>query len=762
MNSSISNVSRRGFLKGVVSSGALVLSVQLLPEALWAEKGGTAQQAAAGSHVDAATLHPTAFVGIDGDGTVWIIAGRSEMGTTSRTSVPLILADELDADWTRVKIEQAVGDAKYGDQDTDGSHSVRSFYDVMRESGASARLMLLRAAAQDWGVPERECKSDLHVIVHTPSNRRAGYGELAAKAAKQPVPKKEELKFKAKSARRYVGKGAKSYDLTEMVTGKASYGMDTHMPGMLFASVEHPPVLGGTVKSYDEKAPLQVVGVKQTIPIQTFKPPHHFQPLGGVAVVADSTWAAFQGRKKLNVAWDNGPHGVYNSEEYRKQMQETARKSCRVARNIGDVDAEFAKGGKILEAEYYVPHLAHAQMEPPVALANYSDGKVEVWAPVQSPQGVQETLGAVLGIPKENVLVHVTLLGGGFGRKSKPDFVAEAALLSKATGNPVKVTWSREDDIHFGFYHSVAAMYMKAAVDGKGKPTAWLQRSVFPSIDSTFGNDVLYGSAGELGLGWTDLPFDLPNHRVENGPAQNHVRIGWFRSVANIYHAFGAHSFADELAHNANRDSVEYLLELIGPDRTVDVKASAPEYDNYGTPPADYPLDTARMKRVVEMAAEKSGWGKKKLGKGAGMGIAVHRSFLTYVATVVEVEVDGAGKVKIPAVHTALDAGLIINPEATRSQFEGAAVMGASLVRTGSITAKDGAIEQSNFHDYPVARIKDAPYKTSVYIVDSDAPPAGVGEPGLPPFAPAMCNAIFQATGKRVRELPLSKTKLTA
>ena len=756
MNSNISNVSRRGFLKGLVSAGALVLSVRLVPESLWAKEAGE------GSRADHAELHPTAFVGVDSDGTVWIVANRSEMGTTSRTSVPLILADELDADWKRVKIEQAIGDVRYGDQDTDGSHSVRSFYEVMRESGATARLMLLRAAAQQWGVPESECESDLHVIVHAPTKRRAGYGELAAKAAALPVPKKEELKFKPKSAWRYVGKGSSSYDLNDIVTGKAGFGMDAHTPGMLFASVEHPPVLGGKVKSYDDQAPLRVAGVKQTIPIQPFKPPHHFQPLGGVAVVADNTWAAFEGRKKLNVVWDNGPNGAYNSEQYRKQLQETARNTCKVARNLGDVDVEFAKGGKIIEAEYYAPHLAHAQMEPPVALAIYREGKVEVWAPTQSPQGVQETVGEVLGIPKENVVCHVSLLGGGFGRKSKPDFVAEAALLSKATGRPVKVVWSREDDIHFGFYHAVAAMYMKAAVDDKGKPTAWLQRSVFPSIGSTFAQNVQYGSAGELGLGWTDLPFDLPNLRVENGPAQNHVRIGWFRSVANIYHAFAEHSFADELAHNAGRDSVEYLLELLGPARTVDVKASAPEYDNYGASTADYPLDTARMRRVVELAVEKSGWGKKKLGKGAGMGIAVHRSFLTYVASVVEVEVDDKGTVKIPAVHTAVDAGLVVNPEATRNQFEGAAVMGASLVRSGAITAKDGAIEQSNFHDYPVARMADAPYKTSVYIVESDAPPAGVGEPGLPPFAPAMCNAIFKATGKRVRELPLSKTNLIA
>jgi isoquinoline 1-oxidoreductase subunit beta len=751
MSDNIFNVSRRGFLQGMVSTGALILSVRLVPDILWAEETSPA------THADAAKLHPSAFVGIDTDGTVYIVAHRSEMGTSSRTSVPLILADELDADWKRVKLEQAIGDPRYGDQDTDGSHSVRSFYDVMREAGATTRLMLTQAAAQQWGVPVSECHSDLHAIVHPPSNRKAGYGELAAAAAKLPVPKKEDLQFKPKTAWRYIGKGATSYDLADICTGHAGYGMDAHIEGMVFASVEHPPVLGGTVKSYDEKAPLQVKGVKQTIPIKPFTPPHVFQPLGGVAVIADNTWATFQGRKKLNVTWENGPNATYDSEQYKKQLQETARKPGKVARNIGDVDAAFAKGGKIIEADYYVPLLTHAPMEPPVALADFRDGKVTIWASTQNPQAVQETVAAELGIPKENVICHVPLLGGGFGRKSKPDYAAEAAILSKALGRPVKVVWSREDDIKFGYYHAVSAMYMKASLDAKGKPVAWLQRSVFPPIGSTFALNTTYGDGGDLGQGWTDLPFDIPNHRAENGPAENHVRIGWFRSVANIYHAFAEQSFADELAHASQRDSVEYLLDLIGPARIVDVKATAPDYDNYGESAVTYPLDTARMRRVVEIAAERSGWGKKRFGKGSGMGIAVHRSFLTYVATVVEVEVDDKGEVKIPVVHTAVDAGLVVNPEATRAQFEGAAVFGTSIVRSGSITAKNGAIEQSNFSDYPVARMNEAPYKTNVYIVESDAPPAGVGEPGVPPFAPAMCNAIFAANGKRIRELPLSK-----
>jgi isoquinoline 1-oxidoreductase beta subunit len=756
MNNSILNVSRRGFLQGLVSTGALVLSVRLFPDLLWGD------EAESGTHADRAVLHPSAFVGIDTDGTVYLVAHRSEMGTGSRTAVPLVLADELDADWKRVKLEQAIGDSRYGSQDTDGSHSIREFYPVMREAGATARLMLIRAAAQQWGVSASECESDLHMIVHRASNRKAGYGELASAAAALPVPRKDELQLKPKSAWRYIGKGASSYDLVDLCTGKAGFGMDAHLDGMVYASVEHPPVLGGKVKSYDEKAPLQVKGVKQTIPIKPFTPPHHFQPLGGVAVIADNTWAAFQGRKQLNVVWDHGANAGYDSGQYKTELQATARKPGKVARNLGDVDAVFAKGGRIVEADYYVPHLAHATMEPPVALADFRNGKVTVWAPTQNPQAVQETVASELGIPKENVTCYVTLLGGGFGRKSKPDYAVEAAILSKAVGRPVKVVWSREDDIKFGYYHAVAAMYLKAALNEKGKPTAWLQRSVFPSIGSTFKVNTMYGSPGELGLGWTDLPFDIPNHRVENGAAENHVRIGWFRSVANIYHAFAAQSFANELAHTAGRDSLEYLLELIGPPRIVDVKASAPEYENYGASPVAYPLDTGRMRRVVELAAEKAGWGKQNPGKGSGLGIAVHRSFLTYVATVVEVEVGDQGEVKIPSVHTAVDAGMVVNPEATRAQFEGAAVFGTSIVRGGAITAKNGAIEQSNFHDYPVARMNEAPYKTNVHIVDSDAPPAGVGEPGVPPFAPAVCNAIFAATGRRIRELPLSRANAGA
>jgi isoquinoline 1-oxidoreductase subunit beta len=747
---------RRGFLKGMLGAGAFVLSARLMPEPLF----GASASAASSGAMSKAALQPNVYLAIDTDGTAYIIAHRSEMGSGSRTALPRIVADELDADWARVKIVQATGDEKYGDQDTDGSHSVRSFFDTLRESGATARLMLIRAAAAQWGVPATECSTNPHMVVHKASGKKLGYGELAAAAAKLEVPKKEDVKLKPRSEWRYIGKGTASYDLKDMCTGKAGYGQDTRMEGMLYASVARPPVLGSSVKSVDDKAALSVAGVKQTAKIDAFKPPIGFQALGGVAVLADNTWSAMQGRKKLKIEWEKSPHSVWNSDAYKKELQETARKPGKVVRETGNVDEAFAKGGKIVEAEYYAPLLAHASMEPPAALAVYRDGKVEAWAPSQDPQGARNAIAQAMGLKKEDVTVNVTLLGGGFGRKSFPDFAVEAAVLSKKTGKPVKVVWSREDDIKFDVYHSVAAMYMKAALGADGKPTAWLQRTVFPPIGSTFKDGENYSGPDELGLGFTDVPFAVPSFRAENGPATAHMRIGWFRSVANVYHAFGIQSFADELAHAAGRDPVEYLLQLLGPDRLVPRTELPKEFPNYGGEYNQYPIDTARHRRVLTLAAEKAGWGKQKPGNGYGIGVAMHRSFLTYVATVVQVQVDDAGKVRVTRVDTALDAGTIINPETIRQQVEGAAVMGTSLSFYGEITATNGVIDQSNFDSFQMARMNNAPRETNAYIVASDAPPAGIGEPPLPPFAPALCNAIFSATGKRIRELPLSKAGL--
>ena len=725
-------VSRRGFL-GIFSAGAFVLATEL--------------------KADATTWQPSVYLGMEPSGVVTIVAHRSEMGTGIKTALPMVAADELDVDFKNVRVEQAIGDAKYGSQDTDGSNSIRSFYEPLRIAGATARLMLERAAAAKWGVPATECKGRNEQVVHTASGKKIAYAELVTLAASQAVPKKEELTYKSPSEYRYIGKALPIVDLSDICTGKAVFGIDAKMPGMVYASIERPPVMGGKIGSVDDSEARKVTGVSQTVTIDAMKPPYGFQALGGVAVIADNTWAAMQGRKKLKVDWDLGANAGFDSGAFKKTLQDSARQPGKVARNVGDVDAEFAKGGKIHEAEYYVPMLAHAPMEPPAAVAEFKDGKVIAWTSTQNPQAVQATVAAAVGIKPADVTCHVTLLGGGFGRKSKPDYVAEAAMLSKKVGKPVKVVWSREDDIHFDYFHSVAAMYMKASTDAKGRPTAWLQRSAFPPIEMMFDPTAKLGGM-EMAMGWNDLPFDIPNHRAENGPATAPVRIGWMRSVANIFHAFGVQSFTDELAAAANRDRVEYLLEMLGSQRVIDLS------NGRGGGDQRYPLDVGRLRRVVELAAEKSEWAKKKSGAGHGFGIAVHRSFLSYIAAVVEVEVDAKGKVKIPRVDFAVDAGMVVHPERVTAQFEGAAVFGTSLAMMGEITLGDGRVQQGNFNNYPVARMPEAPLMTHVHIVPSNAAPAGVGEPGVPVMAPAICNAIFAATGKRVRDLPIRKQKL--
>ena len=746
----VSGVSRRGFLGTIFSAGALILSAPLLPSD--AEAAGT---------VDSAAFHPSVYLGIEPDGTVIIVTHRSEMGTGIRTALPSVAADELDAMWSRVKIQQAIGDKKYGNQNTDGSCSIRDFYQAFREAGATARYMLEQAAAKQWGVDAADCRARNHEVVHAKSNRKMDYGQAAVLAAKEKAtPPKERLRYKTPQEYRYIGKDVPITDLEDITTGRAVFGMDSHRPGMVFASIERSPVLGGQLKSLDDKDARGVKGVTDVVTIDAAKPPYGFQALGGVAVIADNTWAAMQGRKKLKVQWTPGEHAIFTSDTARKSMFETVHAPQKAVRNIGNVDAEFAKGGRTFEADYYVPMLSHVSMEPPVAVAEYRNGKVECWAPTQNPQAVQDTVAQAVGCKPEEVICNVPLLGGGFGRKSKPDYVAEAAILSKKLGKPVKVVWSREDDIHWDYYQANGAMYLKAALNEKGVPSAWLQRSAYPPIFFIFDPTVKQAGMIEMGLGWVDLPFALANHRAENGPAEAHVRYGWLRSVTNIANAFATCSFTDELAHQAKRDPIEYYLELLGPDRTINFKKEGTENFNYGRSEEDFPLDTARYRRVVQLVAERSGWGKHKSTKGHAWGFAAHRSFLTYVAAVVEIEVDDKGRVRIPRVDYAIDAGRVINPDRVKNQFEGAAVFGTSIAMMGEITAVDGRIQQSNFHNYPVARINEAPVMTNVHIAPSEALPAGAGEPGVPPIAPAICNAIFAATGKRVRELPVKKTKL--
>jgi isoquinoline 1-oxidoreductase subunit beta len=750
----VENVSRRSMLKALGIAGGFVLAAPIMSRPAFA-----AYQTGADKMPHGVVVDPRVFVAIAPDGMVTIVAHRSEMGTGVRTSLPLIVAEELDADWSRVRVQQAHGDeVKYGNQDTDGSRSTRHYLLPMRQIGASARTMLEQAAAKRWGVPVTEVKAVNHEVVHDASGRKIGFGDLATDAAKEPVPALDDLKLKDPKSFRYLGKGEIGIvDLHDITTGKAGYGADIRLPGMKYAVIAHPPVTGGKLVSVDSTDTMKVSGVEKVMEVQGWPWPSKFQPLGGVAVIARNTGAAIKGRDALKITWDDGANAKYDSVAYRTELEEAARKPGLVVRKEGDVDAALKSADKVIVGEYYLPHLAHVSMEPPVAVASVTGDTAEVWAPVQSPGGTREDVAKTLGIPEDNVTINVTLLGGGFGRKSKCDYALEAALLSKALNAPVKVQWTREDDVQHDFLHTVSVERIEAGLDKNGKVIAWRHRSVAPSIASTFAAGTVHQAPFELGMGLIDNPFEIANLQCENPEAAAHTRIGWFRSVSNIPRAFAVQSMVGELAHATNRDQKEMLLELIGSPRIVDL-SSVKDPWNYGEPYSSYPIDTARLRRVVELVADKGGWGRS-VPKGHGLGIAVHRSFVSYIATIVEVAIDEKGKLTVPRVDTAIDCGTYVNPERIRSQIEGAAIMGMSLAKYGEITFKDGRVQQKNFDDFPVIRIDEAPLVTNVHIVppEPDTPPSGVGEPGVPPFAPALANAIFAATGKRIRALPIGR-----
>lgn len=734
-------LSRRSFLGGAAATGAFVLGTRLVPVSVFPQDA-----------LAQAPWEPGVYVAILPDGLVQIIAHRSEMGTGARTSLPLVVAEELEADWTRVKVVQAIGDKKYGSQNTDGSCSVRDFYEPMRVAGATARTMLEQAAARTWKVPVTEVAARNHAVIHDRTGRSLGFGELVGAARGLPVPEASTLQYKKPEAYRYVGTPIPSVDLGDIVTGKAQYGIDVERPGMLFATIARPPVLGSAVVTVDDAAARSVAGVSDVVRLPAATPPYGFKALGGVAVVADSTWAAMEGRKALTVDWSASPNASFDSAVMRTQLVDVVKTPGRVVREQGNVDAALG-AGTTHEATYYTPMLAHAPMEPPVAVAEVSGGRAEVWTCTQNPQAVQDTVASALGIKPDDVTCHVTLLGGGFGRKSKPDYCAEAALLARQVGKPVKVVWTREDDLQFDYFHAPSAQYVKAALDGSGMPTAWLQRTAFPPIGSTFDEKEQYGGF-QVGMGFSDLPYPIANLRVENNPAPSPVRIGWLRSVAHIHHAFAVQSFTDELAARAKADRVEYLLKLLGAPRVIDFGAEGIKGFQQD---ARHPFDTGRLRRVIELAAEKSEWARRPAAPGRALGIAAHCSFLSYVAAVVEVEVNARGQVKIPRVDIAVDAGTVVSPDRVRAQFEGAAVFGTSIALLSEITARDGKIDQTNLATYILARQDNAPHQTNVHLVRSTAPPSGVGEPGVPVIAPAIANAIFAATGKRMRELPIRK-----
>ena len=590
------DMNRRSFLKSTAAAGALVLGTYFMGGAPRAMAGVLAKPA---ENAKRANL----FIALRPDGMVEVTCHRSEMGQQIRTAIAQIVADEMEAAWDKVIVIQGKGDPKYGDQNTDGSRSIRFNMQRLREMGASVRYMMQHAAAKRWGVEPSTCVAEQHVVTHT-SGKTLAYKDLIDDALTITPPEADKLKLKERKEWRYINTGMAHIDLQDIVTGKATFAADVREPKALVAIIERPPVVGGKMKSFNADKAKAVNGVVDVIEIPAPKGAPQFQPKGGLAIIANNTWAAWQGRKALDVTWDDGANGDYNSANFKELLLNTVNAPQALVREKGDALSVLEKASDKLVADYYVPHLAQAPMEPPCATAMYYKDRVDVWAATQNPQADMETVGAMVGMDKEKINVHVTMLGGGFGRKSKPDFSAEAAFLSMKTGKPIRVQWTREDDIQHGFYHAVSAQHVEAALDENGKIDAYLHRTAFSPIASTFQEGANAPFSFELDLGFTDNPILTPNMKLERGEAPAKARIGWMRSVSNIFHAFAVQSFINEAAHKAGKDSKDYLLEVIGPDRIIDVTDQKAEYQNYWGDKSVYPLDTGRLRNVIEKVSD--------------------------------------------------------------------------------------------------------------------------------------------------------------
>lgn len=700
-----------------------------------------------------------AFVTIKSDGSVDIICHRAEMGQGILTSVPQIIAEELGADWNRVNAILGNAEPKYGDQNTGGSASIRKYFTHIRQMGAIARDLLEQAAANQWKVDKNKVKTLNHEVIY--GAKRLSFAALAESAAKLPLPDVNSLELKRSTDYTLIGKEDIALQgLEKIVTGKATYAQDVQLPGMLIASIERPPVVGGKVKSFDASEAKKVSGVVDVIRLKDRSLPVSVKPVSGVAVLATNTWAAIEGRKKLKVEWDNGPNVSHDSEVYKAELVKKVAVKSKEARTEGDVYAHTFDTNKTVEATYTVPYHHHMSMETPAATAVIEGDKCRVWSGTQAAQWGKRLVLEELGLDEEadydKVEFNTTLMGGAFGRKSKNDFTVEAVELAKATGKPVKVVWSREDDVKHGFYHSTAANYIKAELTDDNRSDHWIQRVVAPPIAWIFNDKTTHLTDGDLSLGFADIPFDIKNLSCETPEVTTHVRTGWLRSVGNINNAFALGSFVDELADKADISTQQMWLNLLGKDRTFDPRGEGFEgYTHYGqADKEEYLLEIARYKRVLNQVVAKSG-ADKKLPDGQGWGISIAASFNSYAAAATKVSVID-DKVTVLEMHTAIDCGLVITPDRVRSQMEGAMIMGLSMALESEITMKDGAIAQNNFYDYPVSRMPQVP-DLHVHLVKSDQAPGGVGEPGLPPILPSITNAIFHASGTRIRDLPVKK-----
>jgi isoquinoline 1-oxidoreductase beta subunit len=717
------NRDRRTFLKaGTAAGGGLAIGFYLPGAARVAE-------AAAGE----AKLN--AFVKIGTDGKVTVVCGQSEMGQGCHNALSMLIAEELEVELKNVHIEQggvdpAFGNPRYigfravgGFQGTGGSSSVRNVGPVARRAGAAARFMLISAGAERMQVLRSECIAENGFVIHKPSGRKVSYGSVANDAARMVAP--DEPALKPRSEFKIIGKSTPRHDLPLKVTGKPIYGIDVKRPGMLTATIAKCPVFGGKVKSFNAERALKVPGVRKVVQVSS-----------GVAVVADNYWSAKKGRDALEVTWDEGPMAKVSTPDIYRNWAELAKGPTAAERlKVGDVPAALAAGAKRVEAVYEVPFLAHACMEPMNATAHFKGDSVEVWAPTQAQSWNQHWVSQLTGLPPKAITIHTTYLGGGFGRRLESDYVLDAVETSRAAGNvPVKVVWTREDDLQHDFYRPASHNVMQAALGADGMPTAWRHRIVGASIlqyFKTFAHFLRKDGLDPTSVqGAADyFPYDIANvylDYVNNNPG---VPSGFWRSVANSQNGFLLESFVDELAHAAGKDPYQYRRQLLGK-----------------------PI-AARLRGVLDLAAEKAGWGKP-LPAGVHRGIAAHFSYNSYCAQVAEVSVAKDGKVKVHRVVAAIDAGWVVNPEMLKYQIESGIFYGLTATLYGEITIKNGRVEQSNFNDYKIARMDEMP-RVEVHILEGQGEQGGGGEPGTPPIAPAMCNAIFAATGKRIRKLPI-------
>jgi isoquinoline 1-oxidoreductase beta subunit len=669
----------------------------------------------------AAPFAPNAWLRLGADESVLVIVDRSEMGQGVTTALPMLIAEELDADWSKVRIEFAPADKAYtnplfGMQGTGGSTSVRAAWQPLRKAGAAARAMLVAAAAQTWGVDQSQCRTARGAVIHEPSQRRLSYGRLVAKAATLPVP--QDVPLKEPKDWKILGTRVRRLDTPPKVDGTAQFGIDVKVPGMLVAVIARSPVVGGSVASFDAAKARAVPGVRQVVPISS-----------GIAVVADGYWPAKQGRDALTVTWNEGPNAQLTSAGISQRLAQSADHAGAVARHDGgDPEVALAAAATRYDAAYELPFLAHATMEPMNCTAHVRSDGVDVWAPTQFQTGAQGLGAKIGGVAPEQVKIHTTYLGGGFGRRFELDFIQEALETSKAAGAPVKVIWSREDDTQHDQYRPACYHRLRAGLDAAGQPVAWTHRIVAPSIMArVFPNFVKDGIDGEAVEGGVGMPYAVPTVLVDYLMPDTGIPVGFWRSVNNSFNAFVVESFVDELAHAAKTDPYEYRRALLG---------KAP-----------------RHLGVLNLAAQKAGWGAP-LAAGRSRGIAVWKSFETYVAEVAEITIDAAGTVRVPRVVCAVDCGPVVNPDTVEAQMQSAIVYGLTAALWGEITIDQGRVTQSNFHNYRMLRMAEMP-RIEVYIVPSAEAQGGVGEPGTPPIAPAVCNAIYAATGKRLRKLPI-------